>query len=70
MYLIFIEICHFYRKERNSENVISSFLTFITKKTVAHIKALKQALNHGLILKKVPKIIRFNKKGWLKAYIT
>ena len=30
---------------------------------VVHIKLLKQALNHGLILKKVHRVISFNKKG-------
>ena len=30
--------------------------------------ALKQALNHGLILKKVERVIQFNQKGWLKSY--
>ena len=35
----------------------------------AHIRTLKQALNHGLILEKVHKIIQFNKKTWLKSYI-
>ena len=34
-----------------------------------HIIALKQALNHGLILKKVHKVIQFNQKAWLKPYI-
>ena len=39
--------------ERKSENVISLFATFMTKKNyVAHIMALKKALNHGIILKK------------------
>ena len=33
-----------------------------------HIGALKQALNHGLILK-VHKVIQFNQKSWLKPYI-
>ena len=32
------------------------------KSYVAHIRSLKQALNHGLILKKVHKIIQFNKE--------
>ena len=32
-------------------------------------KALKQALNHGLILKKVHRVIQFNQKAWLKPYI-
>ena len=38
------------------------------KKYVVHIKSLKQALNHGLKLKKVPRIIEFNQKAWLKPY--
>ena len=36
---------------------------------VVHIRALKQALNHGLILKKVHRVIQFNQKAWLKPYI-
>ena len=39
------------------------------KKTVVHIRALKQALNHGLVLKKVYKVIEFNQKAWVKPYI-
>ena len=31
--------------------------------------ALRQALNHGLILKKVYRVIQFSKKEWLKPYI-
>ena len=34
-----------------------------------HIKALKQALNHGLVFKKVHRVIQFSQKGWLKPYI-
>ena len=30
------------------------------------MKALKKALNHGLILKKVHRVIEFNQKAWLK----
>ena len=33
---------------------------------VVHIRALKQALNHGLILKKVHRVIQFNQRAWLK----
>ena len=36
---------------------------------VVHIRALKQALNHGLILKKVHRVIQFNQKAWIKPYI-
>ena len=35
---------------------------------VVHIKPLKQALDHGLILKKVHRVIQFNQKAWLKEY--
>ena len=36
---------------------------------VVHIRALKQALNKGLILIKVHKVIQFDQKAWLKSYI-
>ena len=39
------------------------------EKYVIQIRALKQALNHGLILKKVHKVIKFNQRAWLKANI-
>ena len=39
------------------------------EKYVVHIRALKQALNHGLILKKLHRVIQFNQKAWLKPYI-
>ena len=34
-----------------------------------HISALKQALNHGLVLKKVHRIIQLDQEAWLKPYI-
>ena len=34
-----------------------------------HILALQQALKHGLILKKVHKVISFRQEAWLKPYI-
>ena len=34
-----------------------------------HIKSLKQALNHGLKLKKIHRVIEFNQKAWLKPYV-
>ena len=34
-----------------------------------HISALKQALNHGLILKEVHSVIPFRQEAWLKPYI-
>ena len=42
---------------------------FNKKKYVTHINSLTQALNHGLKLKKIHRIIEFNQKEWLKLYI-
>ena len=39
------------------------------KKYVVHINSLKEALNHGLELKKIHRIIEFNQEAWLKTYI-
>ena len=36
---------------------------------VVHVRALKQALNHGLKLTKVHRIIQFDQEAWLKPYI-
>ena len=37
------------------------------KKYVIHIRSLKQALNHGLKLKKVRRIIQFKQKSMVKG---
>ena len=42
---------------------------FNKKKYVIHINSLKQALNHGLKLKKIHRVIEFNQEEWLKPYI-
>ena len=39
------------------------------KKYVVHIKALDQALKHGLNFKKVRRVIKFQQSRWMKAYI-
>ena len=33
-----------------------------------HIRIFKQALTHGLIMKKVHRVIKFNQRAWLKPY--
>ena len=33
------------------------------------MRSLKQALNHGLILKNLHRVIQFNQEAWLKPYI-
>ena len=61
---------HFYQKEKKIEKVKKLVCSIEEKeKYVVHIRALKQALNYGLILKKVHKIIQFNLEAWLKSYI-
>ena len=42
---------------------------FNKKKYVIHINSLKQALNHGLKLRKIHRVIEFNQEEWLKPYI-
>ena len=34
-----------------------------------HIRNLKQALSHGLVLKKVHRVIKYNQKALIKSYI-
>ena len=38
-------------------------------KYVVHIRTLKQALEYGLVLEKVHRVIKFNQKSWLQPYI-
>ena len=42
---------------------------FNKKKYVVHINTLKEALNHGLKLEKIHRVIKFNQEAWLKPYI-
>ena len=39
------------------------------KNYIVHINVLKQALDHGLKLKKVHRVIEFEQEAWLKEYI-
>ena len=49
------------------EKLVTNFHDKI--KYVIYIRNLNQALNHGLILKKVHRVIKFNQRAWLKRYI-
>ena len=49
------------------EKIVTDYM--INCEYVIHITKLKQALNHGLILQKVHRVIKFNQKPWLKPYI-
>ena len=50
---------------------VEKIVTNLYDKTeyVIDIRNLKQALNHGLILKRVYRVIKFSQKAWLKSYI-
>ena len=58
-YLNFIVTYHFYLKEINLKKLKSLLLIYMIKIDI-HIRILKQALNHGLILRKGHRVIRFN----------
>ena len=55
------------KKIRKSKKLIGSIED--KEKYVIHIRAFKQVLKHGLIFKKVHRVIQFNQEAWLKPYI-
>ena len=69
-YLIFIKIYHFCQKEKKVNKCEKPICSIEEKeKYVAQIRALKQALNHGSILKRVHRVIKLTQRAWLKPYI-
>ena len=79
----FLEVVHYPKRvfnlnkdlpflpERKKVNKCEKLICSIEdkEKYVIHITVLKQALNHGLKLEKVQRVIKFNKRAWLKLYI-
>ena len=57
--------------ERMKMQKVEKLLTNSHDKTecVIHIRNLKQALSHRLVLKKFHKVLKFNQNAWLKLYI-
>ena len=57
--------------ERTKINKCSKLVCTLYDKEnyVIHIRALKQALNHGLVLTNVHRVIKFYQEAWLKPYI-
>ena len=54
-------------KVNGVEKLISNL--YNKRKYIVHIKALKQAIDHGLLLKKIHRCIRFRQSPWMKEYI-
>ena len=50
-------------------NKCSKLVCNLYDKKNVHIRSLKQALNYGLILKKVHRVIQFNQEAWLEPCI-
>ena len=61
-YMNFIMLYHFYLKEWKLKKRKSLQLIYMIKLNT------KQALNHGLVLRKVHRVIKFNQNTWLKPY--
>ena len=57
--------------DRMKVNKVKKLVCNVTDKEnySIHIVALKKALNHGLVLKKVHSVISFRQEAWLKLYI-
>ena len=70
MNIAYIMIYHFYLRGGRLKKV-EKFVTNLHDKTeyVIHIRYLKRALIHGLVLKKVHRLIKFNQNAWLNSYI-
>ena len=57
--------------ERMKIEKVEKFVTNLHDKAeqCIHIRNLKQSLNHGLILRNIHRVIKFNQKAWLKPCI-
>ena len=68
-----LEVDVLYLEELHELHTDLSFLLERIKiekvENIIHITSLKQALNHGLVLKKVHRVIKFNQNAWIKPYI-
>ena len=55
--------------ERMKIEKVENFVANLHDRTeyVIHIRNLKQTLNHGLVLKKVHRVIKFNQNAWLNT---
>ena len=57
----------FFTRKSENEKLVTNLHDKIDY--VIHIRNIKQALHHGLILINIHRVIRFNQNAWLKPYI-
>lgn len=57
------------RKKRTNRTEKLLLTLYDREKYVVHYRMLKLALKHGLILKKVHRILKFDQSPWMKPYI-
>ena len=51
-------------------DILKSYMIFTITFPLCYLhKQLMQAFNHGLVFKKVHRVIKLNQKAWLKLYI-
>ncbi|KAL9889479.1 uncharacterized protein ACN427_008796 [Glossina fuscipes fuscipes] len=57
--------------KKNAHMKCSKLLTDLNDKThyVIHYRNLQQCIRHGVVLRKIHKILKFNQSDWLKKYI-
>ena len=69
-YMNFKMIYHFYQKQCKFKKLKKLVVNLPGKNEyILHIRNLKQALNHEIVLKKVHRVIKFYQNAWLKPYI-
>ena len=67
----YLENLQSYTTERMKLETVEKLVANLHNKTeyVIHIRNLKKALNRGLVLKRIHRVIKFNQKSQLKPYI-
>ena len=71
LYLAYLDANNLYGWEMSQKLPVNGFKweNDLSTFNERFIRALKQALNHGLIVKEVHRVIQFNQEAWSKPYI-